>query len=66
MLKKIKIDKIILFGSRARGEATKYSDWDILIIVDDNMNFNEKRELKKLIRKTLAELLIPVDIIVKK
>lgn len=27
---------IILFGSRARGEAKEYSDYDILILVDQN------------------------------
>ncbi len=26
--------QVILFGSRARGEARKDSDWDILIVVD--------------------------------
>jgi len=25
---------IVLYGSRVRGEAGKYSDWDILILVD--------------------------------
>ena len=29
----IEIDKIILFGSRARGDYTKESDWDIAVIV---------------------------------
>ncbi|OLP61082.1 hypothetical protein BJF93_03275 [Xaviernesmea oryzae] len=27
---------IILYGSRARGEATAQSDWDLKVIVDDN------------------------------
>ena len=26
--------KVILFGSRARGDAKKDSDWDILILID--------------------------------
>jgi predicted nucleotidyltransferase len=26
--------EIILFGSRARGEAKKHSDWDVLILLD--------------------------------
>uniref|UniRef100_A0A7C4NTJ7 Nucleotidyltransferase domain-containing protein n=1 Tax=Thermodesulfobacterium geofontis TaxID=1295609 RepID=A0A7C4NTJ7_9BACT len=28
----IEIDKLILFGSRARGDYKKYSDWDLLIV----------------------------------
>lgn len=27
-----------LYGSRARGESNKHSDWDILIITDDSLN----------------------------
>ena len=29
---------VYLYGSRARGDASKDSDWDILIITDDSMN----------------------------
>ena len=32
--KRISLYKMILFGSRARGDATQYSDMDILIIID--------------------------------
>ena len=28
--------EIILFGSRARGDNTKFSDWDILVLTDSN------------------------------
>ncbi|MCC8154623.1 MAG: nucleotidyltransferase domain-containing protein, partial [Tannerellaceae bacterium] len=27
-------DRVILFGSQARGDANEYSDWDLLIILD--------------------------------
>ena len=30
-----RLDAVVLFGSRARGEATEESDWDLLIIVKD-------------------------------
>ncbi len=30
----LKVIKIILFGSRARGDFKKDSDWDLLVIVD--------------------------------
>ena len=29
-----RLDAVVLFGSRARGEATEESDWDLLIIVE--------------------------------
>ncbi len=34
----IEIDKIILFGSRARGDYTEESDWDILIVTKEKLN----------------------------
>jgi len=36
--------KIILFGSRARGDARKDSDWDLLILID-SQNIREKEDL---------------------
>lgn len=36
--------EVILFGSRARGDAKKDSDWDILILVDKpKVTFKEKQ-----------------------
>ncbi len=34
----VKIERIILFGSRAKGKAKKYSDWDILIITEKKLD----------------------------
>ena len=35
-------EKMILFGSRARGDAREDSDWDLLVLLDkDEINFNE-------------------------
>lgn len=37
---------IILYGSRARGEARKDSDWDVIVIIDKLvMNFSEKGKI---------------------
>ena len=44
-LKKHNPKKIILFGSRARGDYKKNSDIDIAVEV--NLNFREKRKLKE-------------------
>ena len=36
--------KVILFGSRARGDAKKESDWDVLILIDST-NLIEAEDL---------------------
>lgn len=45
-LKKIDVDKLILFGSRANGKPTKYSDFDILIV---SPSFKKKNVLNRAI-----------------
>lgn len=32
---------LYLYGSRARGDANKESDWDLLIVADDSINTND-------------------------
>ncbi len=63
--KGIKVTKIILFGSRARGEWDEASDWDLLIIVNKDLTRMEKIEISHLLRKRLAEELIPCDVLIK-
>ena len=38
--------KIILFGSRARGDSKIDSDWDILILIDSPVNVNIERAFR--------------------
>ncbi|MCC6544696.1 MAG: nucleotidyltransferase domain-containing protein [Nitrospirae bacterium] len=35
LLKQVSLYKLILFGSRARGDAGAYSDMDVIVILDD-------------------------------
>ncbi len=35
LLKQVSLYKLILFGSRARGDAGTYSDMDVVVILDD-------------------------------
>jgi predicted nucleotidyltransferase len=63
--KKIKIEKIIIFGSRARGDFNKDSDWDFLVIVDKEIEIKEKHRLIIQIKRKLAKLGIPNDIIIQ-
>jgi uncharacterized protein len=38
--------KVILFGSRARGDARKDSDWDFLILTKKEATFNFENEIR--------------------
>ena len=58
-------EKIILFGSRARGEFKERSDYDILVIVKVLLSIKEKMRLTGLLRKELAKRGIDADIIIK-
>jgi len=64
-LKDYNIEKIILFGSRARGDYYEDSDYDILVILNDELERDKINELSSAIRKNIAELLIPVDILIR-
>jgi len=33
--RKLSVYKIVVFGSRARGDASKYSDMDVLVVLDE-------------------------------
>ncbi len=57
--------RIILFGSRARGTEEKDSDWDLMVLVDRELSFEEKRLLTTRIKRKLARMRIPNDIIIK-
>jgi len=41
MREKILVHRVVLFGSRARGDADADSDMDILVIVDDFTDLTE-------------------------
>ncbi|MCS7202985.1 MAG: nucleotidyltransferase domain-containing protein [Thermodesulfovibrio sp.] len=61
----IRVIKILLFGSRAKGETKKDSDWDLLIVVEKKLTRQERTELGHLIRKELANHLIPCDVLIR-
>ncbi len=63
--REIKIKKIILFGSRTRDDYKKESDWDLLIIIENDLHRKQKLEIAHIIRKRLAEEFIPCDILIK-
>ncbi len=61
----LEVKVIYLFGSRAKGNYTKDSDWDFYVVVDKDVDFSRKRKLNAQIRKKLAELRFPNDIIIQ-
>ena len=61
----LRIIRMLLFGSRAKGSNRPDSDWDILVVIDKRMDFMEKWEIIDAIKIRLARLGIPNDIILK-
>jgi predicted nucleotidyltransferase len=58
------VEKSILFGSRARGDADPASDWDVLVVVRSPLSFEKKFEIEMQIRSAIAGRVIPVDILI--
>jgi len=46
--KEFSIEKIIFFGSRLKGKAKSYSDYDILVITKNDLNWKQKRRISDL------------------
>lgn len=69
MLKELKVEysKIIMFGSRARGDFGEESDWDFLIVLKKPADARTRREIWLKIYKKFHEHfpLVSVDIILK-
>jgi uncharacterized protein len=65
LVKEIKPDKIILFGSHANGLATSDSDLDLMIIVPQAFSPNQTRKDEIMrIRRILSKFHIAKDILV--
>jgi len=59
-----RVNSVLLFGSRAKGEFQSDSDWDFLIVVDRVMDRETRWGAILAIKRRLAVLKIPNDIIV--
>ena len=59
------VDRIILFGSRARGDFRDDSDYDILVVVKGKLDWRVKKELYgRIQRRLVGELRAPVDVVI--
>jgi predicted nucleotidyltransferase len=63
IVKRFRPEKIILFGSHARGEAGPDSDVDLLVVMKVE---GSKREKQLAVRAALHDIHVPKDIIVSK
>ncbi|MEM5827885.1 MAG: nucleotidyltransferase domain-containing protein [Candidatus Aenigmatarchaeota archaeon] len=57
----IEIDRIILFGSRARGDYREDSDYDILIVTKNEVSKEKEVKFKLKIIRDTAKLLLDVQ-----
>jgi predicted nucleotidyltransferase len=57
--------EIYLFGSRARGDFSSSSDYDILIILKKKLGMKDKIKLFTNLRRLLAKQRYNVDVVIK-
>jgi predicted nucleotidyltransferase len=62
IVRQVEPDRIILFGSQAKGDAKERSDYDICVLKTGVAN---RRELAKQIYRLLYDIAVPVDVIVE-
>ncbi|MGI0482349.1 nucleotidyltransferase domain-containing protein [Geminocystis sp. CENA526] len=62
-LYKEKLDKIILFGSRARGDDRPDSDYDILIVLKTDFNYSEEIDKTS---KFISNISLTYDIVISR
>jgi predicted nucleotidyltransferase len=55
------VERLILFGSRARGEARPDSDLDLLVILQGNLTPEREKQWRRRVRDLLLPVL-PVDL----
>lgn len=61
----LEYDKILLFGSRARGENRIDSDYDIIVTLKKDLERKKLFEIENIIREAFAQDYIDIDIIIK-
>ena len=57
--------EVILFGSRARGDNNKDSDWDILVLTDKEANVALQNKIRDKVYDIELEFVAPVSTIIR-
>ncbi|MCP4452587.1 MAG: nucleotidyltransferase domain-containing protein [Planctomycetes bacterium] len=58
-------DRIVLFGSHARGDNTEQSDVDVLVILKRALPMPDRIRLSTELRAKFAERLVDADVLIK-
>lgn len=60
------VKDIFLFGSRARGDNDKMSDYDIMVVLqNETISNSERAKITISILKLLANMRVPADVVVR-
>ncbi|WP_457742267.1 nucleotidyltransferase domain-containing protein [Thermococcus sp.] len=59
----LKVDEVILFGSRARGDFRTDSDWDVLVVLSEPSGRKKELEAYKIIHRELLLKGIRTDLL---
>lgn len=59
------LEKIILFGSRARGNNDTDSDYDVLVIIKEEPDWISRENVCSEIRKVMAKEDINIDLLIR-
>jgi predicted nucleotidyltransferase len=63
--REIAVKQILLFGSRARGDASSDSDWDFLVVTGKRLSWSEKLDVWLTLARRLAIYAMTADILIK-
>jgi predicted nucleotidyltransferase len=61
----VRVKRIILFGSQARGHAGTDSDWDFLVCTASDLPFPRRAAITTRVQRRMAVFGVPVDLVLK-
>ncbi len=61
----IHLEQVFLFGSQARGQSSPHSDWDLYILVTEDLQPQQRHQLVIEIKRELAKRRIPNDVVIQ-
>jgi len=61
----VEIDRVILFGSRARGDFREDSDWDILVITKNKLEWRKEKEFLGELYYVFGKMRINAEVIME-